>query len=166
MIKHNENDESDMIIRVQLLEERVNYLESLILKMTHEHSQNQIHEQCQYDVDEVRNNITITSRHLSQILETTMEDQIISIIIEENKKKPFMKMTKHLFMYKNQLGWVYMDDSDLKLLIETIEHKILLFHSKSGQDAETHFDNNKIIYGLNLSIRFKKIKIKLIDSII
>jgi hypothetical protein len=94
-----------------------------------------------------------------------MEDQIISIIIEENKNKHFMKMTKHLLMYKNQLGWVYMDDSDLKLLIETIEHKILLFHSKTGQDAETHFDNNKIVYGLNLSNRFKKIKIKLIDNI-
>ena len=157
----SESDESNMIIRVQLLEERVSYLESLILKM----NQTQIHEPCQYDVDEVRNNITITTTHLSQILETNMEDQIISIIIEENKKKPFIKMTKHLFMYKNQLGWVYMDDSDLKLLIETIEHKILLFHSKSGQDAETHFDNNKIIYGLNLSIRFKKIKIKLIDNI-
>jgi hypothetical protein len=156
-------NENDMIVRVQLLEERVSYLESLILKMSD--SKNQIHEQSQYDIDEVRNNITITSTHLSQILETTMEDQIISIIIEENKKKSFMKMTKHLFMYKNQLGWVYMDDSDLKLLIETIEHKILLFHSKSGQDAETHFDNNKIIYGLNLSVRFKKIKIKLIDTI-
>jgi hypothetical protein len=159
--KNDESVESDMNIRVQLLEERVSYLESLILKMSH---QNQIHDS-EYDIDEIRNNITITTTHLSQILETNMEDQIISIIIEENKKKPFMKMTKHLFMYKTQIGWVYMDDSDLKLLIETIEHKILLFHSKSGQDAETHFDNNKIIYGLNLSLRFKKIKIKLIDNI-
>ena len=93
---------------------------------SHNQSHNQIHEPSQYDIDEVRNNITITNTHLSQILETNMEDQIISIIVEENKKKPFMKMTKHLFMYKQ--GWVYMDDSDLKLLIETIEHKILLFH--------------------------------------
>lgn len=157
MNQHTENDEKEMMIRIQSLEERVSYLESLI-KMNHEPCQSQ------YDIDEVRNDINITSTHLSNILESNMEDQIISIIIEENKKKPFMKMTKHLFMYKQ--GWVYMDDSDLKLLIETIEHKILLFHSKTGQDAETRFDNNKIIYGLNLSIRFKKIKIKLIDSII
>ena len=155
-------DNDEMILRVQLLEERVSYLESLI-KMNHQsHQSHQIHDS--YDIDEVRNDITITNTHLSQILETNMEDQIISIIVEENKKKPFMKMTKHLFMYKQ--GWVYMDDSDLKLLIETIEHKILLFHSKTGQDAETHFDNNKIIYGLNLSVRFKKIKTKLIESII
>lgn len=160
---NKEKNENDMIIRVKLLEEKVSYLESLILKMNH--SQSQIHEPCHYDMDEVRNDITITNIHLSHILETNMEDEIISIIVEENKKKPFMKMTKNLFMYKNQLGWVYMDDSDLKLLIETIEHKILLFHSKTGQDAETHFENNKIIYGLNLSNRFKKIKIKLIDNI-
>jgi len=163
-------NKSDEMIRVQLLEERVSYLESIILKMNHGQGQSQSQNQYQnqthteHDIDEVRNNITITNTHLSQILETNMEDQIISIIVEENKKKPFMKMTKHLFMYNK--GWVYMDDSDLKLLIETIEHKILLFHSKTGQDAETRFDNNKIIYGLNLSIRFKKIKIKLIDSII
>jgi hypothetical protein len=162
MNEHAENDKDEMMIRVQLLEERVSYLESLI-KMNHGHNEPC---QSQYDIDEVRNDITITSTHLSHILESNMEDQIISIIIEENKKKPFMKLTKNLFMYKNQLGWVYMDDSDLKLFIETIEHKILLFHSKTRQDAETHFDNNKIIYGLNLSNRFKKIKIKLIDSII
>jgi hypothetical protein len=155
------NNELELVGRVQLLEERVSYLESLIIKMSKDPEQNQH----QYDIDEVRNDITINNKHLSQILETNMEDQIILIIVEENKKKPFMKMTKNLFMYKDQLGWVYMDDSDLKLLIETIEHKILLFHSKSGQDAETHFDNNKIIYGLNLSNRFKKIKMKLIDSI-
>ena len=149
------NDE--MIHRVLSLEERVSYLESLILKMNHN--------QNEYDIDDIRNDIIITNTHLSQILQTNMEDQIISIIIEENKNKHFMKMAKHLLMYKNQLGWVYMDDSDLKLLIETIEHKILLFHSKTGQDAETHFDNNKIVYGLNLSNRFKKIKIKLIDNI-
>lgn len=149
-----------MVNRVQLLEKRVSDLESLIIHMTHgKECQNQ------YDMDEVINDITINDKQLSQIIETNMEDQIISIIIEENKKKPFMKMTKHLFMYKNQLGWVYMDDSDLKLLIETIEHKILLFHSKSTQDVDKRFDNNKIIYGLNLSNRFKKIKIKLIDNI-
>ena len=56
-------------------------------------------------------------------------------------------------------------DSDLKLFIETIEHKILLLHSKRVRDAETHFENNKIIYGLNLLGRFKKIKNKLIDNI-
>ena len=92
-----------------------------------------------------------------------MEEQIILIIVELNKKTPFMKMTKELCMYKG--GWVRMDDSDLKLFIETIEHKILLLHSKRVRDAETHFENNKIIYGLNLLGRFKKIKNKLIDNI-
>jgi hypothetical protein len=158
---NKEKNENDMIIRIQSLEERISYLESIIINFTQGHIQNQN----EYDIDDLRNNISITNSHLSQILESNMEDQIISIIVEENKKKLFMKMTKHLFMYKNQLGWVYMDDSDLKLLIETIEHKILLFHSKMSQDADTHFVNNKIIYGLNLSNRFKKIKIKLIDAV-
>jgi hypothetical protein len=147
-----------MEARVQLLEERVAYLESLI-KGIQGKNQNQY-----YDIDEIRKNIVITDYHLSQILQTSMEEQIILIIIDINKKTPFMKMAKELSMYKGS-GWVHMDDSDLKLFIETIEHKILLLHSNRLRDAETHFDNNKIIYGLNLMTRFKKIKNKLIDNI-
>lgn len=146
-----------MEARVQLLEERVAYLESLI-KGLQGKNQNQY-----YDIDEIRKNIVITDNHLSQILQTSMEEQIILIIVDINKKTPFMKMAKELSMYKD--GWVHMDDSDLKLFIETIEHKILLLHNKYSRDAETHFDNNKIIYGLNLMTRFKKIKNKLIDNI-
>ena len=149
--------DSKMLVRVQLLEERVAYLESIIKGF-----------QCQksnqyYDIDEVRENITINEFHLSQILQTSMEEQIILMILEINKKTPFMKMAKDLCMYNG--SWVRMDDSDLKLFIETIEHKILLLHSNSPRDVETHFDNNKIIYGLNLTTRFKKIKNKLIDNI-
>ena len=150
--------DSKMLVRVQLLEERVAYLESII-KGFQNQGQNQY-----YDIDTVRDNIIITEHHLSQILQTSMEEQIILMIIEINKKTPFMKISKELSMY-NGSGWVHMDDSDLKLFIETIEHKILLFHSKRVRDAETHFDNNKIIYGLNLMGRFKKIKNKLIDNI-
>ena len=150
--------DSKMLVRVQLLEERVAYLESIIKGF-----------QCQksnqyYNIDEVRENIVITDYHLSQILQTSMEEQIILMMLEINKKTPFMKMAKELSMY-NGSGWVHMDDSDLKLFIETIEHKILLFHSNCPRDVETHFDNNKIIYGLNLTGRFKKIKNKLIDNI-
>jgi hypothetical protein len=150
--------DSKMLIRVQLLEERVAYLESIIKGFQ---GQNQSKN---HDIDEVRDNIVITEYHLSQILQTSMEEQIILMIIEINKKTPFMKMSKDLCMYYGT-EWVHMDDSDLKLFIETIEHKILLFHSKRLRDAETHFDNNKIIYGLNLMGRFKKIKNKLIDNI-
>jgi hypothetical protein len=150
--------DSDMLIRVQLLEERVAYLESII-KGFHNQGHNQ------YDIDTIRENIVITDYHLSQILQTSMEEQIILIMIEINKKTPFMKMTKELCMYKNESGWLHMDDSDLKLFIETIEHKVLLLHSNSSRDVETHFENNKIIYGLNLLGRFKKIKNKLIDNI-
>jgi len=144
------------LIRIQTLEEKVSYLESVILNMSQGQGQ-------PYDIDQIQENIVITDSHLSQILNTNMEDQIISMIVEINKKTPFMKMAKELYMYKNK--WVRMDDSDLKLLFETIEYKILTFHSKCPRDPETHFDNNKIIYGLNLMGRFKKIKNKLIDNI-
>ena len=146
--------------RIQALEERVSYLESIIEKFIHGHSPSH---SLDYEFDEVRLTIDITKEHLSQVLETSMEEQIILILIEENKRKRFMKMTKELCMYKN--GWIYMEDSDLKLLIETIEHKLLLLHSKTSYDQETCFENNKIIYGLNLSTRFKKIKNKLIDML-
>lgn len=153
-----ENSDSDSD-RIQALEKRVSSLESIIKKFMGQNHDSQ----SQNDFDEVRKTIDITNGHLSQVLETSMEEQIILIMIEENKKRRFMKMTKELCMYKN--GWVYMEDSDLKLFIETIEHKLLLLHSKSSYDQETCFENNKIIYGLNLSTRFKKIKNKLIDML-
>ena len=149
--------------RIQSLEQRVTYLESIIEQFI---TQGQTQGQCQiknHNFDEIIKNIIIKENHLSQVLETSMEEEIISFIVEENKKKNFMKMTRELYMYKN--GWICMEDSDLKLLIETIEHKILLLHSKSSYEPEKCFDNNKIIYGLNLSSRFKKIKNKLIDII-
>lgn len=157
----NEADAQDK--RIKNLEKRVNYLESIIKNFM---KPNDIENEkctkiCEHDFDEIRKNIVINEDHLSQVLLTSMEEQIILIMIEENRKRRFMKMTKELQMYKN--GWVYMEDSDLKLFIETIEHKILLLHSKCSYDEEKYFENNKIIYGLNLSIRFKKIKNKLID---
>lgn len=160
MNKKNQDGETDK--RIKDLEERVTYLESIIknFKLI---EKTQTNDNENNDIDEIRQNIIIDQHHLSQVLETNMEEQIILIMIEENKKKRYMKMTKELQMYKNENGWVYMEDSDLKLFIETIEHNILLLHSKSYCDEEKYFENNKIIYGLNLSVRFKKIKNKLID---
>jgi hypothetical protein len=156
-------NKDDKDYRIQSLEQRVTYLESIIEQFISQGQGQKGQSQCEHNFDEIIKNIIINEDHLSQVLETSMEEQIISIIAEENKKKNFMKMTRELYMYKN--GWIYMEDSDLKLLIETIEHKILLLHSKSSYEPEKCFDNNKIIYGLNLSNRFKKIKNKLIDII-
>ena len=140
---------------VHTLEERVAYLESIIMNMSGQGQKN-------HDFDEIRTTIIITEMHLAQVLQTSMEEQIITIIVEENKKRPFIKMMKDLCMFKNQ--WIRMDDSDLILLIRTIEHKLLLLHSQCPADPEKSFDTTNIIYGLNLG-RFKKIKNKLIESI-
>ena len=150
-----------LLTRIESLEERVYYLENLIKTITNQNSSNQSKKE--FNFDEIRTGIQITENQLSQVLETSMEEQIINIIVEENKKTPFMKFTKDLYMYNG--SWVHMDDSDLMLLIRTIEHKILLLHSKHPTDAEKCFDNNKIIYGLNLVGRFKKIKNKLIENL-
>jgi hypothetical protein len=150
-------------LRIQSLEERVSYLESIIEKICQGQNHNQDQNHSEYEFDEILETININKDHLHQVLKTSMEEQIIFIILEENKRRRFMKMTKELSMYKKT--WVYMEDSDLKLLIEIIEHKLLLLHSKSSYDEETCFENNKIIYGLNLSTRFKKIKSKLIDML-
>jgi len=157
------NNEKELLHRIELLEERVIYLENLI--KTHLSSASQSKYIKEYDFEETRTSIVVNDSHLSQVLETSMEEQIILIIVEANKKTPFIRMTKDLYMYKNGSGWIHMDDADLMLLIRTIEHKILLLHSTYPTDAEKCFDNNKIIYGLNLTGRFKKIKNKLIDII-
>lgn len=151
----------DLLRRVQSLEERVKYLESLIMNQSH--TQYQSIQTKAYDLDEIRTSITVNDSHLDQILKTSMEEQIIAIIVEENKKRPFIKMMKDLCMFKDG-SWIRMDDSDLILLIRTIEHKVLLLHSNYQIDTEKSFDNTNIIYGLNLS-RFKKIKTKIIDMI-
>ena len=166
----NNIDENELSLsRIELLEERVNYLENLIKtymsNQSNQSNQSSNRVEKVYDFEEIRNSIVINDAHLSQVLETSMEEQIILIIVEINKKTPFIRMTKDLYMYKNGSGWVHMDDADLMLLIRTIEHKILLLHSTYPTDAEKCFDNNKIIYGLNLTGRFKKIKNKLIDII-
>ena len=152
----NSKNERDLLQRVQSLEERVKYLESLIIN----HSQSI--QTKPYDFDEIRESIAVNECHLDQILKTNMEEQIIDIIVEENKKRPFIKMMKDLCMFKN--GWIRMDDSDLILLIRTIEYKVILLNSKYQIDTEKSFDNTNIVYGLNLS-RFKKIKTKIIDMI-
>lgn len=155
----NSKNERDLVQRVQSLEERVKYLESLIMNQ----SQSQSIQTKPYDFDEIRESITVNDNHLDQILKTNMEEQIIAIIVDENKKRPFIKMMKDLCMFKNG-SWVRMDDSDLILLIRTIEHKVILLNSKYQTDTEKSFDNTNIVYGLNLS-RFKKIKTKIIDMI-
>ena len=149
-----ENRFNSLETYVHMLEERVVYLESIIMNMSTSNKN--------YEFDEIRTSIVITEMHLAQVLQTSMEEQIIAIIVEENRKRPFIKMMKDLCMFKNQ--WIRMDDSDLILLIRTIEHKILLLHSQCPADPEKSFDNTNIIYGLNLG-RFKKIKNKLIESI-
>jgi hypothetical protein len=110
-------DENDSD-RIQSLEERVTYLESIIEKFIGKSGPGHSGHSLDHDFDEVRTTIDINKTHLSQVLETSMEEQIISIILEENKRRRFMKMTKELSMYKN--GWIYMEDSDLKLFIRII----------------------------------------------
>ena len=154
--RNERNESKNLEQRVLSLEERVKYLESLIMQSI------QTMEIHPYEFDEIRTSITVNDSHLDQILKTSMEEQIIAIIVEENKKRPFIKMMKDLCMFKN--GWIRMDDSDLILLIRTIEHKVILLNSKYQTDTEKSFDNTNIVYGLNLS-RFKKIKAKIIDMI-
>jgi hypothetical protein len=156
----NECHESALVYRVQYLEERVNYLESLIMNIANMNTAE--NKTKPHDFDEIMTSIDVNHSHLDQILKTSMEEQIIAIIVEENKKRPFIKMMKDLCMFKTK--WIRMDDSDLILLIRTIEHKVLLLHSSYQTDTEKSFDNTNIIYGLNLG-RFKKIKAKIIEMI-
>ena len=148
----------DLEERVLLLEERVKYLENLIKGKI---------EIDAYDFDETVNNIKVTTFHLSQVLKSNMEDQIIHIIVDHNKQFPFLKMSKDLSMYKKQFcKWIYLPDSDLKFLFLTIEYKLRkLYNEMSYDNAEKYFEDNKIILGLDLNGRFKKIKNKLIDNI-
>ena len=84
----------DLLQRVQSLEERVKYLESLIMNQSQCQSHSQSIQTKPYDFDEIRESITVNDSHLDQILKTNMEEQIIAMIVEENQKRPFIKMMK------------------------------------------------------------------------
>jgi len=141
----------ELLLRLNKLEERVLFLEG-------NKKSNQF-----YDFEESLKDITIENFHLSQVIETNIEDQIISVIVDYNKEKTFLQIRKGL--YKFQGEWVSMTDSDYKFMFETIEYKFIKLYSKTNQNADKYFENNKKVYGLNLTVRFKKLKSKLIDNI-
>jgi hypothetical protein len=69
-------------------------------------------------------------------------------------------------MFKEK--WVFLTDADFKLMIETIEYKLLKIHQKQTEtetNADNYFEVNKIMYGLNFAVRCKKIKVKLIEGL-
>jgi hypothetical protein len=146
-------DIQQLIERLQKLEERVKEIEEKEVKVDG------------YDFEKIIEKITINQFHISQILSTNIEDVIISIICEYNIEFPFLQMRKQLCMFKSK--WVLLNDTDFKFLIDSIEFKILKIYSQQlHENADKYFENNKIMYGLNLSVRFKKIKNKLIDNIV
>ena len=145
----------EILEKMRILEERVKDLEEREVNVKIDG----------YDFETSLQKITISDFHLSQILATNMEDVIISILCEYNKEYSFLQMRKHLCMYKSK--WILLTDADFKFMIDTIEFKILKLYSTTlHENADKYFENNKIMYGLNLSVRFKKIKNKLIDNIL
>uniref|UniRef100_A0A6C0ESJ5 Uncharacterized protein n=1 Tax=viral metagenome TaxID=1070528 RepID=A0A6C0ESJ5_9ZZZZ len=149
----------EVLLRLKFLEEKVIFLESrLELELLNTKKKTTF-----YDFEESLKNIIVEDFHLSQVLETNIEDQIISIIVDHNQQNTFLQIRKGL--YKFQGEWIVMTDSDYKFMFETIEYKIIKLYSKTNQNADKYFENNKKVYGLNLSARFKKLKIKLIDNI-
>ena len=149
----------EVLLRLKYLEEKVIFLESkLELELSNSKKKSTF-----YDFEESLKNITVEDFHLSQVLETNIEDQIISIIVDYNQQNTFLQIRKGL--YKFQGEWIIMTDSDYKFMFETIEYKIIKLYSKTNQNADKYFENNKKVYGLNLTVRFKKLKSKLIDNI-
>ena len=146
-------DIQQLIERLQKLEQKVKELEEKEVKVDG------------YDFEKTIEEITINQFNILQILATNIEDVIISIICEHNKEYPFLQMRKQLCMFKSK--WILLNDTDFKFLIDSVEFKILkLYSQKLHENADKYFENNKIMYGLNLSVRFKKIKNKLIDNIV
>jgi hypothetical protein len=67
----NLKNEKDLVKRVQSLEERVKYLESLIMDQSQSHFQSM--QTKPYEFDEIIGSITVNDSHLDAILKTNME---------------------------------------------------------------------------------------------
>ena len=103
--------------------------------------------------------ISVTSEHLTNIFNTSIEEEIIKILIELNISTPFLQYKKNVFKLDNG-NMIKVEDDDYKYMFEYVEYLIIKeFHQYSlTLKSDDFFEKNKIIYSLNLSKNFKRVK--------
>jgi hypothetical protein len=88
-----------------------------------------------------------------------MDQEIVNILIKTNTAHNYLQYKKHVFKCENG-NTVKVDDDDYKYMFEYVEYLLIKeFHQYSlTLKSDDFFEKNKIIYSLNLSKNFKKVK--------
>ena len=138
-----------LILRIEQLEKRVAFLE------------NKGNTQCKdmNDFKETIKLISVKSDNLINIFNTSIDAEIIKILIELNTHTPYLQYKKHVFKLENG-NMVKLEDDDYKYMFEYVEYLIIKeFHTYSlTLKSDDFFEKNKLIYRLNLSKNIKKVK--------
>ena len=109
--------------------------------------------------------IQLTEDDVSSALQSSVEEQIIRLLVEANNKTPFLKLKKILYKFDND--WVKMSDDDFKYMFEYIEYQLITLYKLRIHTfgSEEFFEKNKIMYGLNFNKNSKKIKSLFLQSL-
>ena len=109
--------------------------------------------------------IKLTEDDVSSALQSSVEEQIIRLLIDANNKTPFLKLKK--LLYKFDTDWVKMSDDDYKYMFEYIEYQLITLYKLRIHTfgSEEFFEKNKIMYGLNFNKNSKKIKSLFLQSL-
>ena len=118
-----------------------------------------------YSFKEALHSICVTEHDLSLVYNSSMKKQILRLIVEFNKKTPFLKWKRVLYKYEEE--WLKLTDDDVTHMIEHVEHLFIVLYKKVSKDLkpEEFFETAEIIYGLELNKNFKKIKAELFQAL-
>ena len=137
----------------QLLE-RILQLEKRVQMLEKRDTNNELN-----DFKETIKLITVSTENLTNVFNTSMDQEIVNILIKINMTNSFLQYKKHVFKSENG-NIVKLDDDDYKYMFEYVEYLLIKeFHQFSlTLKSDDFFEKNKIIYSLNLSKNFKKVK--------
>jgi len=137
----------------QLLE-RILQLEKRVQMLEKRDTTNEIN-----DFKETIKLISVSTEHLTNVFNSSMDQEIVNILIKTNSIHNFLQYKKHVFKCENG-NTVKVDDDDYKYMFEYVEYLLIKeFHQFSlTLKSDDFFEKNKIIYSLNLSKNFKRVK--------
>jgi hypothetical protein len=141
----------EILARLEILEKKLAMLEK---------------PQTSYNFKDVIKEIVVSESDVKEVLQTNMMQQIIKIINNANNASPFLKLKRTIYKCEKDT-WVKLSDEDITYMFEYIEYLLITQYKNSpiSTSADDYFENNNIIYGLNLTKNFKKIKSLFVQSL-
>jgi hypothetical protein len=119
-----------------------------------------------YNFKDVIKGIIVSDADIKEVIQTNMEQHIIKILNITNNTTPFLKLKRTIYKFDKDT-WVKLTDEDIKYMFEYIEYLLITQYKNVpvATSAEDYFEHNTIIYGLNITKNFKRIKSLFVQSL-